>query len=69
MKLSEKRRMAIYGAVHDRLMNLRIEVAKLTNGHSSEFGRKLDDLIYKAQCDAASGAVKAAEGEPTPHNG
>lgn len=63
-KLSEKRRAVIYGAVHGRLMDCRIEVARMTNG--MEIGARLDAMIARAQGEAASAAVKAAEGESGP---
>lgn len=64
-KLSQKRKDAIYRAVYDRLMDCRIEIARMTNGQ--QVGVKLDTMIARAQGDAASAAVSAAEGKlPAP---
>lgn len=56
MKLSERRRQAIYNAVHEELMQLRIRLSQypLT-------GSALDERLFQAQCRAASAAVAAAE--------
>lgn len=59
-QLSQKRRDAIYAAVHHRLMSLRIELARLPPG--TPIDSKVDVIVAKAQGEAAAAAVKAAEG-------
>jgi len=56
-KLSAKRETAIYSAVFDRIMDLRIELSK--NGLSAA----IDAKIARAMDEAAGAAVKAAKGE------
>lgn len=65
MKLSQQRKDAIYRAVSDRLIELRIEVSgfMFRQGVSvnDKVGVQLDTMIAKAQGEAASAAIKAAE--------
>ena len=63
MKLSEKRRTEIYAAVSNRIMDLRIALAKLPGLQSTKLGEQVDDLAYRAQCEASDAALKAAEGK------
>ena len=60
MKLSEKRRGEIYDAVSDRIVDARIEIARMLQGHPQ--GDKIDHLLFKCGCDAGSAAIRAAEG-------
>lgn len=61
-KLSAKRQSAIYQAVTERLMDLRIELSRNDlNGHPR--GDAIDHKIAQAMEQAASAAVKAAKGE------
>lgn len=60
--------MAIFSAVHDRLLTLRVDVARLPQfaNRGNDWG-KLDDMIARAMDDAAAAAVRAAEtGERKP---
>jgi hypothetical protein len=59
MKLSQKRRDAIYAAVHEEIMNARIAVAKLLSPHSSLAG-SVDDVLSRAQNRAGIAAIQAA---------
>lgn len=59
MKLSVKRRMAIYSAVHERLFDLRVALSLRPLS-----GDDLDVAIAEAMDDASAGAVLAAEGKP-----
>ena len=72
MKLSQKRKDAIYRAVHDRLIELRMEVSGFLVGQrgtfNDKFGTKLDTMIARAQGEAASAAVTAAETGKTKHS-
>jgi hypothetical protein len=65
MKLSQKRKDAIYRTVNDRIVNLRIEVSGFLIGQDADInrkiGEKLDMMIARAQGDAASAAVRVAE--------
>lgn len=58
MKLSKKRETAIYSAVFDRIMTLRVELS--TNDKVSA---AIDTKIARAMDEAADAAVKAARGE------
>ena len=60
-KLSDKRRMAIYSAVHERLMTLRINLAKHRELMGAKLGTEVDYLVAQAMDDAAAAAVRAAE--------
>ncbi len=62
MKLSEKRKQAIYGAVHERIMKLRIELARSPELTGTKLGEQIDYRIAQAMDDAASAAVRAAGG-------
>ena len=64
MKLSEKRKQAIYDAVHDRLMNLRIKLARDSQLGGTKLGERIDFAVAQAMDDAAIAAVEAAEGKP-----
>lgn len=60
MKLSQKRRSAIYAAVHEEIVTLRIELIK------QGLAPSIDVLIAQAGNRAADAAVKAAEKAGTP---
>lgn len=60
MKLSAKRRQAIYGAVYEQITQLRIAIRR-RNGILTH--DELDMMIARAGDRAADDAVKAAEGE------
>lgn len=61
MKLSAKQEMAIYNAVHSKILDLRIALAQgEVKGASNH---KLDFLLAQAGRDAAEAAVKAAKDE------
>lgn len=57
-ELGPRRSQGIYNAVHDVLMGARVEVAKRIRGHPE--WEQLDDLLSKANHDAAAAAVRAA---------
>lgn len=63
MKLSEKRRMAIYSAVSDKVMDLRIAIRRINSGlRLTEYEKeKLDAMLSKLGDDAGSAALEAAE--------
>ena len=56
--LGPRRSQGIYNAVHDVLMETRVEVAKRFRDHPA--WKELDDLLSKANHEAAAAAVKAA---------
>jgi hypothetical protein len=58
MKLSEKRRQAIFAAVYDEIMNLRLWVRERTGYNST-----IDSEIAQAGTRAGEAAIKAAEGK------
>lgn len=67
-KLSKRRRSEIYSAVSTRIMDLRIALAKLPELRSgdrvrNDLAKRIDDLVYKVQCEASDAAVRAAGGE------
>ncbi len=64
MKLSEKRRQAIYGVVHERMMTLRIALARMSELGGTKLGERVDYMVAQAMDDAAGAAVDAAEGNP-----
>jgi hypothetical protein len=64
VKLSEKRRQAIYAAVYARLMDLRIRLARYSQLGGTKLGERVDFLVAQAVDDTASAAVDAAEGKP-----
>lgn len=59
MKLTEKRKTAIYGAVHDRLIDLRIQIAREFPG--DKVAKRVDDLLFRAMDQAGQAAIEAAE--------
>lgn len=60
MILSKKRKQAIFDAVHEEIMQLRIGLAKrLLNGQAN--GPKIDGLIAQAGTKAGEAAIKAAQ--------
>lgn len=59
MKLTEKRRTAIYAAVHDRMMDLRVQIARLYVGN--DVAKHVDELLFKATNQAGQAAIQAAE--------
>lgn len=61
VKISRKREQAIYDAVYQRLMRLRIDLARDSALGSSKIGEKVDLLVAQAMDDAASAAVGAAK--------
>jgi len=62
MRISVKRADAIYDAVFDRLMNLRVDLAQNElNAHP--LGTKIDTKIAQAMDQAAKAAVDAAKGK------
>jgi hypothetical protein len=54
-RLSKKRKQAIYDAVHDRLMDLRVEISRDPTPHT------LDDKLSRAMDQAGHAAIEAAE--------
>lgn len=62
MKLSERRKRAIYDAVHERLVRARILLSKQDELRGTELGRWVDFQVAQAMDDAADAAVRAAEG-------
>lgn len=63
MNLSEKRKQAIYSAVGERIMQLRIDIARKPDIEGTKLGVSIDCMIARAMDDAASAAVRAAEGK------
>ena len=62
MKLSAKRRTAVYGAVHEAITDLRVEIAKLPEfRNKANDWAKLDVMIAQAGERAARNALAAAE--------
>jgi hypothetical protein len=59
VKLTDKRKTAIYGAVHDRFMDLRVQIAREHNGNA--VAEKIDALISRAMDQAGQAAIEAAE--------
>lgn len=60
MILSQKRKQAIFDAVHEEIMQLRISLAKgLLKGKTN--GSKIDGLIAQAGTKAGEAAIKAAQ--------
>lgn len=59
-KLTDQRRQAIYSAVHDELMDLRIELSRLDTAGRLPRGNALDDILHRYQLRSAEAAVRAA---------
>ena len=58
MKLSDKRRQAIFAAVDDEILTLRLRL-----NDWAEYSSAIDAVIAQVGARAASAAIKAAEGE------
>ena len=58
MKLSEKRRQAIYNAVANPIMDLRVAI---------KMGKvkDIDDALFRLEIKAGQDALRAAEGSPS----
>lgn len=64
MKLSEKRKQAIYNAVYERMMTLRITLARTSELGGTKLGERVDYAVAQAMDDAAAAAVRAAGEKP-----
>lgn len=59
--ISKKKRTALYESIHSDIMDIRIKIARLTNG--TKVGNDIDDLLYKFHIDCPEKAIRIFETE------
>lgn len=57
--ISKKKRAELYESIHSDIMDIRIKIARITNG--TKAGNEVYDLLYKFHIDCPEKAIRIFE--------